>query len=864
MPNGTIGSAMIPLKLSVRNFLCYRDDVPPLDLRGVHVACLCGANGHGKSALLDAMTWCLWGQARTGSQNYNDLIAYGETECRVELDFLARGQTCRVIRRRRASGQGRTEVDLFIIDSGDMARPVTGNSVRETNAAIQRLVGMDYNTFVNTAFLLQGRSDEFTRKNPSDRKTVLSSVLGLELYDIWQSAARNQRDQWQDNVTRTDGALSQSKSALDAVPDPTDELAAVAQRLTALAADLDAASADVDRHRAAVAELRRKRDELVAAEQRISSLTKDIEQAEVVANAIAERIVNARALLERSAEIRAGVLEMEQARAELNRLEEARSEHDRLRNHRVALQTTIDRERSALFAETDHLARRISDELEPQAGLAVEIGRQMTELSSAEQSLSHDLNVAQADTDAAAALQGEIALCEAELARCVSEGKELRTKQTEMQSADSICPLCRTPLSEDACGNINEWYVSEIQAKLRLHGEIKQVLANLTGRHRELIASTEKRRGSLAQRQRQLQQAQGRLEQELRHSDAAREQLLATRPRLEALQKALAAGDFANDQRIEAAEIDRNIALLAYDDDARAEAYRQVQSLQHWDAEHRELQSAIDRLPDDENELVKNHDQVARWHRELISMKDAQAAAREAMADLPNRERELNSAEAKMAALSAERDDLLARQGRLQGDAERRSALSQELNSLQRRRNGAQLEQSIYADLFAAFGRSGVPAMLIDAAVPRIEAEANHLLGRMTDNRLALKLETQRDRRDGGVAETLDILISDELGARSYDLFSGGEAFRINLALRIALSKVLAQRMGLPLPTLFIDEGFGTQDAAGRERIVDAIASIQDDFEKIIVITHLEELKDLFPVRIEVMKTAAGSQFWLS
>jgi exonuclease SbcC len=214
--------------------------------------------------------------------------------------------------------------------------------------------------------------------------------------------------------------------------------------------------------------------------------------------------------------------------------------------------------------------------------------------------------------------------------------------------------------------------------------------------------------------------------------------------------------------------------------------------------------------------------------------------------------------------LSAERDDLLARQGRLQGDADRRKAFLEGLETLKRSRSASQTEQAIYSDLFAAFGRSGVPAMLIDAAVPRIEAETNLLLGHMTDNRLAVKLETQRVRQAGNVSETLDIFVSDELGFRNYDLFSGGEAFRINLSLRIALSKVLAQRMGLPLPTLFIDEGFGTQDVAGRERIVDAIASIQDEFDKIIVITHLDDLKDLFPVRIEVLKTADGSQFWLS
>ena len=855
---------MIPLKLTVRNFLCYRDDVPPLDLRGVHVACLCGANGHGKSALLDAMTWCLWGQARTGSQNYNDLIAYGETECRVELDFLARSQTYRVIRRRRASGQGRTEVDLFIVDGGDVARPVTGNSVRETNAAIQRLVGMDYNTFVNTAFLLQGRSDEFTRKNPADRKTVLSSVLGLELYDIWQSAARNQRDQCQDNVTHTDGALSQCKSARDAIPDSTDELAMVAKRLTALAADLDTASAEAGRRRTAVAELRRKRDELVVAERRIASLTKDIEQSKDAANAIAERIANARALLERSAEIRAGALGMEKARAELNRLEEARSEYHRLSNHRSALQAGIDRERAMLSAELDQLKRRVTDQIEPQAARAQELAGQLAELAGAEQSLLNDQNALEADTAAAAALRGDIILQKAELTRCVSEGKELRAKQMEMQSADAICPLCRTPLSEDACGNISQWYETEIQAKLQSHGEIKQALANLASRHDQLTASTENQRKRLAERQRQIQQEQGRLEQEQRQSDDAQIQLLALRPRLEKLRRSLETGDYAAAERAEAAQIDRKITVLGYDDAAREDTYREVQSLQHWDVEQRELNIALSRVTDDENELRRNREQVDRWEKEARTVETARAADLDALTSLPALERELDCAEARVRKLSAERDDLLARQGRLRGDAERRSALSEELDELQRRRNDEQTEQSIYADLFAAFGRAGVPAMLIDAAVPRIEAEANHLLGRMTDNRLALKLETQRGRRDGGVAETLDILISDELGARSYDLFSGGEAFRINLALRIALSKVLAQRMGLPLPTLFIDEGFGTQDAAGRERIVDAIASIQDDFEKIIVITHLEELKDLFPVRIEVMKTAAGSQFWLS
>jgi len=129
----------------------------------------------------------------------------------------------------------------------------------------------------------------------------------------------------------------------------------------------------------------------------------------------------------------------------------------------------------------------------------------------------------------------------------------------------------------------------------------------------------------------------------------------------------------------------------------------------------------------------------------------------------------------------------------------------------------------------------------------------------MTDNRMHVKFETQRETKKGDVKETLDINISDELGTRNYEMFSGGEAFRINFAVRIALSKLLAKRAGAPLPTLIIDEGFGTQDSTGIEKLKEAINSIQDDFDKILVITHIEELRDAFPTRIDVVKTAEGS-----
>jgi exonuclease SbcC len=72
---------------------------------------------------------------------------------------------------------------------------------------------------------------------------------------------------------------------------------------------------------------------------------------------------------------------------------------------------------------------------------------------------------------------------------------------------------------------------------------------------------------------------------------------------------------------------------------------------------------------------------------------------------------------------------------------------------------------------------------------------------------------------------------------------------------------MLARRAGARLQTIFLDEGFGTQDPRGRESIVDAINAITDEFALILVITHIEELKDQFPTRIEVVKGTSGSTF---
>ena len=120
-------------------------------------------------------------------------------------------------------------------------------------------------------------------------------------------------------------------------------------------------------------------------------------------------------------------------------------------------------------------------------------------------------------------------------------------------------------------------------------------------------------------------------------------------------------------------------------------------------------------------------------------------------------------------------------------------------------------EENTFRFLSDAFGKKGIQALIIEQnALPEIEAEANRLLKRMTDNRMSITIKTQALTKKGSTVETLEIQIGDELGTRNYEMFSGGEAFRIDFALRIALSRLLTHRAGASLSTLFIDEGFGT------------------------------------------------------
>ena len=350
-------------------------------------------------------------------------------------------------------------------------------------------------------------------------------------------------------------------------------------------------------------------------------------------------------------------------------------------------------------------------------------------------------------------------------------------------------------------------------------------------------------------------------QKEMEDAELAGRELEVDEDKLASIEQALNNKTYLLDEQNELKNINAELAVISYDSNVHEKLKEEIARLSEYEQKREELNKA-DSLLTVEAKSLKDTDGWIDDNQKSIESNNEKSRLltadikklQEGIAGLDQIEAEYKLVQQKESGL---RDNLTTNQERLRYISELEKSIKDNENQLA----ALKREENIYKELSEAFSKKGLQALLIKQAFPEIEIEANRLLNRMTDNRLSLTLESQKEMksRKGEVIETLDIKISDELGTRNYEMFSGGESFRIDLALRIALSKLLVRRAGASMPILIIDEGFGTQDIMGRERLVEAIKSIEDDFEKIFVITHLEELKEYFPVIISVRKSAEGS-----
>ena len=853
---------MIPVKLRLRNFMCYRDGVPDLHLEGLHVACLCGPNGAGKSALLDSITWALWGKARARSDD--DLITIGRDEMEVELDFLSQGAAYRVVRKRsRGAGRrpGKTLLEFQVL-SGSESAPITQGTLRETQRRIVETLRMDYDTFINSAFLVQGRADEFTLKTADKRKEVLAEILDLAYYDEIADRARDEARRKQAEVQALRTTISEDDVELATRGEREERTAAAKQALAEIEEERRAAQEAVDALRTRAVVLENKERELAQLKERAASLRRELADLETaVTTAKAERAGYQARIEEREA-IEAGFKRSEAAAREKDRLEELERRSLQLAREKAEIQGAIMQACSKAEADLERERSTFADMERQAAGLAGALGAVgMAEASlAALDPMRRQRDELRRQVEESTRAAGELAAQNTQLR---AEMDEIKEKMEQLRAGSGVCPLCGTPLSEDRCEGVLADYESRGKAKGDAHRENQAQREASTAAEMTQRAEADGIDARLRDEEPKLQAEIGVLKRTLADAEEAVRGLPECRARMEEAAKRLEGAAAEERERLE--QVAAQIAELDFDLAALETARAELESWRPFELKLRELREAERLLPSVVERLEQAAASLKGRADEIEALRKEEAALEPEVAALPETRSRATEAEAAAAEIDTRRGQLEQEVGAAEADLARLDVIAQQREERGKALAAASDEQSVFDELAAAFGRRGVQALIIETAIPEIEEEANRLLGRMTDNRMHLTLETQSDYRSReGARETLDIRIADELGVRGYELFSGGEAFRINLALRIALSRVLARRAGAPLPTLFIDEGFGTQDPGGRDRIVDALNAIRDDFERIIVITHIEELKEQFPARIQVEKGPEGATFSLA
>jgi exonuclease SbcC len=854
---------MIPARLKMRNFMCYRD-APALDFTGIHLACLSGDNGNGKSAIIDAMTWALWGKARAAGDD--DLIFTNQPEMEVEFDFTVGKQHYRIIRKRsrpkKRTGAGQSSLEFQVNADGGF-RAITGNTIAQTQQKIIETLHMDYDTFINSAFLRQGHADEFTRQAPAKRKEVLGNILGLNRYDELEERAKSSAKQFESDIALAESALKEIESELARKPESEAQLQKAQGDLAAVEATFKQKDAGLTDLRQKKEVLESKKAQLDELEIRLNESARDLQRREEQAGQHLAQIKKYEEVIADKDAIESGYAGFSEAKSALEKFEQKFRQSVALERQKNILDQKIDRARNALTTEHTVALREIAT-LEGKSKILPGLKDQLEQIRSKTSKLT-DAEAALRQKDIAAqAAQKIVSDLESERVRLEKEIDETGEKLNLIAShvaahTEARCPLCDQELTREALALIQSKYTREKQEKtgaLIVNGE------NLSHKRAEFEALSREKvelGNSLNQEKARLQSQEDLVKSKIREIDDENKKIAELRGAINDIEQRLARREFAAAEQQALGAIENELLSLAYNLSKHDEARNKLKELEHYEREKNSLDEGL-RLIGREKEAADKAQQEAQAKRAGLAQDNLkkQSLAGE-IVNLPGTRQELAAAEAEYKEINSQRSRTQEALGIIKAQLQHLGELESKKKEKTAQVANSAKEEGIYRDLAKAFGKTGIQALLIESALPEIENEANKLLAQMTDNRMHVAFKTQEETKSGNIRETLDIVIGDELGTRSYEMFSGGEAFRINFAVRIALSRLLARRAGAPLPTLIIDEGFGTQDAAGIEKVKEAIISIQDDFDKILVITHLEELKDAFPARIEVVKTAEGS-----
>jgi exonuclease SbcC len=747
-----------------------------------------GANGTGKTTILEAIAWALYGTAaaRGNRDSIRSIRAAPRAMPRVELEFDLGGHHFRVIR-------GLTSAELFL----DRAAAPIANTVTGVTEVLRRRLGMSLQEFFNTYFTGQKELAVMATMKPTERAQFLSRLLGYERLRVAQELARERRR----------AIVAEATGMKSGMPDPdvvqrtAEESASqvTIARERAAAADQAIASAS-----AAVAALapqwtgiqeERDRAQRIDVEIRVAEGDESARQRELVR--LDHELIELASAGSEVAKIRLQIEPLLPARAELEIMNGLASEEGRR-------QTLIGRQRE-LTGELGRLNERLL-QIESAPRLAQEV---QTELSRARESCNR---LEQEHHSAHMEWVKDRQEADTKIEQLKASLAEFR-KQREIlvnEGEDGTCPICSRPLG-DHYRSVLEMIDDQIQSTAE-NGRYFRARVEQLATVPADVADREKKKREAADALAKLERKSARIQlavqelEMLKATIAERDSSLATA----AAELAKVPGGYSRE---------RHDLLRAQNDE-----------LQTLESRAARLAGALER----ESQLRAERDRVAVALEMVRRRLGELRADRATISEVDERFEKLAAKyEAASTRLRACEVELATAQARLASTIDAADKAARALADLQRaiaRLDELVIERRLHEELDRSY--TDLRTDLNLQLRPEISERASELLAELTDGRYAV-LELD---------ENYEIIVLED--ERPKSVISGGEEDLANLVLRLAISQMIAERAGQPLSLLILDEVFGSLDESRRHNVVDLLRRLHDRFEQVIVITHIESVRE--------------------
>jgi exonuclease SbcC len=747
-----------------------------------------GPNGSGKSTILEAIAWALYGNpaARGTRDSIRSYRAAPRASVKVELDFELGGHRYLVSR-------GLTNAELFL----DGATAPIASTITGVTDMLRRRLGMSHDEFFNTYFTGQKELSVMAAMGPAERAQFLSRVLGYERLRTAQKLIRDRRNAIVAEATGLRTGMPDLDTVNRAVAEAERRVRDAEGRALSSEARRASARGAMDGVTPRWEAMQRERDALQAltAEIRVAEGERGSRERDAarVERELAE-IAAAREELERLVADLGPFVELQ---AELARLDRACNEEGRRRTLAETLQS-LDEELARLRE------RRVKIETAPV--LEVEATDALSHARTELEQVQRQFEDAQTDwvRDRQEAETKRQALLDQ--LRDVEQQREQIVELGE----NGICPICARPL-ETHFRTVLEFLDSQLES-IKVDGKYYRArIEQLTTTPPEVTALDERRRG--------LFDNVGKLERRLARVQAAVQELAA-----------LVRDVGTKEERH--AVVARELATISvsYDVVRHGEVRRSVERLTPASARAARLATQLEREP----ELVAERTRIAVVVAE-IDGRLAQLTAKweglrfseETFGEMRERY-ELSAAELRAAELSAvaANSELAAARASLEAADRARADLAEnekKLNELVR-------ERRLHDELDRAF--TDLRTDLNQTLRPEISELASRYIRELTDGRYS---EIELD-------EQYNIIVLED--AIPKPVISGGEEDLANLVLRLAISEMIAERAGQSFSLLILDEVFGSLDDARRHNVVDLLRRLQDRFEQVILITHIESVRE--------------------